>query len=181
MKHTWLYVVLAVSLALNAGAVGAIVVRRYARWHYKREFSRHIDRRVRHEVSDLMEEHRAEMDSLRLEFHNARYELLEFGLQDSTDPGEVEFQLDRIASTYREMTRLVYETGRTIQQMQPKDKRQWLRRRMREMMRDPNRDNRRGRDGRRGRRGHHRFDDESMPPMPPDEMMPPPPPTGQGD
>ena len=188
MKRTWVYILLGVSLGLNVGVIGAIAYRRYRRWHYKQEFSRHIDRRVRHEVSDLMDEHRAEMDSLRLEFHNARYELLELGLKDidSVDTGDVESQLDRIANTYREMTRLVHQTGRKIQEMQPKDKRKWLRRRMREMMRDPNRDYRRGRRGRmynghwgpRSHRGSYGppICDESLP-----EPSPPEGPPEQGD
>lgn len=185
MKRLWLYILLGASLGLNLGTIGAIAYRRYTRWHYKREFTRHIDYRVRHEVSDLMHEHRAEMDSLRLEFHNARYELLELGLEDSVDTGEVEFQLDRISKTYREMTRLVHETGRKIQQMQPEDKRKWLRRRMREMMRNPSRDSRRGR---RGGRFHDREHPMSHPgpfgPRPGDEIFEEPPPLpepGQGD
>jgi hypothetical protein len=183
MKRTWLYIVLGASVGLNLGTIGAIAYRRYTRWHSKQEFTRHIDRRVRPEFSDLMDEHRAEMDSLRLEFHNARYELLELGLKDSTDTAEVKFQLDRIASTYREMTRLVHETGRKIQQMQPEDKRKWLRRRMREMMRNPSQDNRRSG---RSRRFHDH--DRRMPhrgpfgPLPGDEPFEgPPPESGQGD
>jgi hypothetical protein len=185
MKRTWLYILLGASLGLNLGTIGAIAYRRYTRWRYKREFTRHIDYRVRHEVSDLMQEHRAEMDSLRLEFHNARYELLELGLKDSVETGEVEFQLDRIASTYREMTRLVHETGLKIQQMQPKDRRKWLRRRMREMMRDPSRDRSRGRRvrGSRKYRGPRSHRDSYGPPMydEPQEELPPPAESGQGD
>ncbi|UCG44010.1 MAG: hypothetical protein JSU73_05205 [candidate division WOR-3 bacterium] len=183
MKRRWVYIVLGVSLGLNAGAIGAILYRRYTRWHYKREFTRHIDRHVRHEVSDLMEEHRAEMDSLRLEFHNAKYELLELGLKDSVDTGEVEFQLDRIANTYREMTRLVHQTGRKIQEVQPKDKRKWLRRRLREMMRDPNRERRRGRRSRGYYRhwGPRSHPDYYGPPACDESLAEPPLPPGQGN
>ena len=182
MKRAWLYIVLGVSIGLNVGVVGSFVYRRQARLRRNREFTTHVDERVRHEVSDLMREYKVRMDSVRNEFRDARDSLLELGLLDDPDSAAVEHQLGRIAGTYREMSRMVYEAGRTIQKMHPVAKRKWLRRRMRKMMKDPHRQGRRGRGrGRRGRGSRH-YHDESIPQMPLDDPTePPPPPPGHGD
>lgn len=122
-KHYWLLVALAVSLALNAGAVGAAVWQRVRRWQGERRFYRELRHDRRERFSFVLCEHETEMDSLRGEHFRTRRALVELGDADRPDSTAVDSLLDRLAGVHREMNRLAFTTGREVFRLFPDRKR----------------------------------------------------------
>ncbi|HDR00336.1 MAG TPA: periplasmic heavy metal sensor [candidate division WOR-3 bacterium] len=158
-KYYWLLVALAVSLALNAGAIGASVWHRFRRWDGERRFYRELRHEKRERISHMLCEHESEMDSLREEHFRARRALARLGDAEEPGPAAVDSLLDRLASVHREMNRVAFTTGREVFRFFPDKRRarehwEWMHRR------GP------GRPPHRGPRGdrHPRFRPELEPP-----------------
>ncbi|MFO7674758.1 MAG: periplasmic heavy metal sensor [bacterium] len=175
MRTRWLVAALLVSLALNAGAIGAFAYFRYRRWSGHRRFYRELRTGARERVSAVLREHEGEMDSLRYEYFETRRALALLGDSAKPDSTAVDSLLDRLAGVHREMNRVAFSTGREIFGLFPDKRRGALRERW-ERMHD-------GR-GRRGRRQYHfRRDCGPYDPRPDFEPIPgepPPPPRERG-
>lgn len=137
MKTRWLVVLLAVSLALNAGAVGALLLHGFRRWSGERRFYRELKVDCRERVSVVLEGTRQEMDSLRSEHFRTRRALALLGDSEQPDPAEVDSLLDRLAAQHREMNRLAFAAGRELFQLFPEQHRGRMRERWRKMHHRP--------------------------------------------
>lgn len=137
MKGRWVYLILAVSLALNLAAVGTFTYYRYRRWQRQKGDFRYLVRRLRPQLQPVLDEHRFKMDSLRLEYWKARQELARLGFAENPDPAQVERTLTRIGVLHQEMHRQVFEMGRQSETLLPPPYREMMRRRCCEVIEGP--------------------------------------------
>lgn len=137
MKNRWLYIILAVSLALNLTAIGAFAYRRYRVKQKRLGVFRRLKMMAPGRMDPLLAEHQRQMDSLRVEYWRARQELDRLSFEEKPESGAVEQALERISVIHRDMNRLVYETGRNIQLVLPLEQRERIRRRWCDMIEGP--------------------------------------------
>jgi len=108
MKNRWLYLVLVLSLAVNAGALGFYGMGKYTAWRQFRRYKgqwfkpgttrSQLDRML----ADLVKSRAPNFDTL----HTATRELGLLALEPSPDSALVNAALDRIARNTREKSRL---------------------------------------------------------------------------
>ncbi len=137
MKGRWVYLILAVSLALNLAAVGTFAYHRYRRWQRRKGDFRYLVPRLRPELQPVVDEYRFKMDSLRLEYWKARQELARLGFEEKPDPVQVARTLARIGMLHQEMHRQVFEMGRESETLLPPPYREMMRRRWCEVIEGP--------------------------------------------
>jgi hypothetical protein len=114
MKQRWLYLVLVLSLAVNAGALGFYGVRKYCDW---RSFQRYqgkwfrpgsSPRQLDRLLADLQKSRAPHFDTMR----TATRELGLLALEPNPDSARLNAALDRIARATREQSRLLRENMR---------------------------------------------------------------------
>ena len=132
MKQRWLYVLLVLSLAVNAGVLGFYGVRKYRDWRHFQQYAskwlmpgtspRQLDR-----LFDELERTRAPyFDTLR----TATRELGMLALEPSPDSGRLDVVLDRIARATRQNTRFVRNYSRAWKRLYRPEKFEFWRNRM---------------------------------------------------
>jgi hypothetical protein len=109
VKQKWLYAILVLSLAVNAGVLGYYGIRKYQDWRRFREYAREWYKpgTTRHQHDRLL----AEFDKSRAPtFDTMRTAIKELGLlaiEPDPDSERVNVGLDRIARAKREQFRLL--------------------------------------------------------------------------
>ena len=131
MKHKWLYVLLVLSLAVNAGALGFYGLKKYQDWRHFQQFQakwfkpgtspRQLDRLL----ADLQKARAPAFDTMRA----AVRELGLLAIEPSPDPGRVNSALDRIARAEREESRLRREEMRALNRLYRPDRLEFWRNR----------------------------------------------------
>lgn len=159
-------VFLVASVTLNVAALGAFLFSRISRARHEQVFFRQLQAGAKGRLSTLFRQFEPKMDSLRTAYWDARRQLGMLGLEDKPDARKVDSLLNMIALLHKQMNRLVFETGSSVESLYPAERRERIRRRLMEMWEGPA--------GRRpGRRAFgRRF-------APPPGEMPPPPPMGE--
>ncbi len=137
MKGRWVYLVLAVSVALNLAVFGTLAYYRYRRWRWQQSDFRYFAQRLTPRLTPILDQHRFKMDSLRIEYWKARQELARLGFAEKPDPIQVQKTLERIGFLHQEMHRQVFEMGRQSETFLPPPYREMVRRRYCEMMEGP--------------------------------------------
>ncbi len=170
MRHRWLYVVLAVSLALNFASLGAFGYHRWREHSKQRRFFQRLQEGAPRRLKALYGEHEERMQDLREQYRDAQEQLYGLMASDSEpDSAEVEKWLERTAEVRKEMHRLMFESARKLDaELSPED-RERIHRNLSRMYR-PERRSRRPRDS-RGRHRHEHWD--GLPPGPPPDGPPP--------
>ncbi len=108
MKHPWLYAVLVLSLAVNAGALGFYGLKKYRDWRHFRQYQAKwfkpstSPRQLGRLLGDLQESRAPAFDTMRA----AVKELGLLAIEPGPDSGRVNSTLDRIARARRELSRL---------------------------------------------------------------------------
>ncbi|MBM3330543.1 periplasmic heavy metal sensor [candidate division WOR-3 bacterium] len=130
MKQRWLYAVLILSLAVNAGAIGFYGVKKYrddrhfrsyvGKWFKPGTTPAQIDRLF----SDLTKTRKPWFDSLR----TATRELGMLATEPSPDSAQVNAALDRIARAAREQQRLLHENTREFGRLYQPERLEFYRR-----------------------------------------------------
>ncbi len=111
---TWLVVGLAVSLALNAAAVGAFVFHRFGPPPPGLRLMRELRSQDRGAIRKLRRTMETGMDSLGQELDAARHELALLLRRPDAEPEEVEPRLEEIARIQTEMNRVAFEYARQM-------------------------------------------------------------------
>lgn len=137
MKNRWLYVILAISLALNLAVLGSFAWLRMKRLSRRTRLLRQIRQLAPHRVEPLLDLYHLQMDSLRLEYWRARNRLARLALEENPESAEVERTLKTIGEIHEQMNRLVYETGRQTGMILPPAHRERLRRGFCRMLEGP--------------------------------------------
>ncbi|MCX7731653.1 MAG: hypothetical protein N2248_00590 [candidate division WOR-3 bacterium] len=137
MKTRWLYVLLAVSLAINLAAFGSLAWLRLRRLNRRVRVLRQIKQIAPRQIEPLLDAYHLQMDSLRLEYWYARHRLARLALEENPESAEVERTLKTIGEIHQQMNRLVYETGRQTGMVLPPEHRERLRRGWCRMMEGP--------------------------------------------
>lgn len=119
MKHRWLYAVLVLSLAVNAGALGFYGWKQYQNWRWFQSYRaktfktgttrRQLDRAL----SDLDMSRAPVLDTMR----TAVKELGLLAIEASPDTARVGSALDRIERAQREVSRLRHEHTRALNRL----------------------------------------------------------------
>lgn len=131
MKQRWLYAVLVLSLAVNAGALGFYGWKRYQVWRQSESYRakwfkpgtsrRQLDRLL----SDLDMSRAPVLDTM----HTAIKELGLLAIESSPDTARVGSALDRIEGTQREVSWLRHEHTRALNRLYRPEKIEfWLKR-----------------------------------------------------
>ncbi|MGQ9707754.1 MAG: Spy/CpxP family protein refolding chaperone [bacterium] len=137
MRNRWLYVLLAASLAINLAAIGAFAYRRYRIYHKRQGVFRRLRMVAPQRMEPILNEYQFKMDSLRIEYWQARQELARLSFEEQPDTAAVGRKLQSIGEIHREMNRLVFETGRKTGMLMPPDFRERLRQDWCRMMEGP--------------------------------------------
>ncbi|MEO0025919.1 MAG: hypothetical protein ABIK54_04080 [candidate division WOR-3 bacterium] len=137
MKTRWLYILLAVSLAINLAALGSLAWLRLRRLNRRARVLRQIKQIAPRKIEPLLDAYHLQMDSLRLEYWRARNRLARLALEENPESAEVERTLKTIGEIHQQMNRLVYETGRQTGMILPPEHRERLRRGWCRMMEGP--------------------------------------------
>ncbi len=137
MKNRWLYIVLMVSLALNLTVIGAFAYRRYQVKQKRLGVFRRLKMMAPARMDPLLTEHQRLMDSLRLEYWQARQKLARLIFEEKPETVAVEQALRAIGEIHKEMNLLVYETARKTGMVLPLEQRERLRRHWCEMIEGP--------------------------------------------
>jgi hypothetical protein len=137
MKNRWLYIILAVSLAINLAGIGAFAYRRYRIQRKRQDVYRGLKGMGPVRMEPILNEYRLKMDSLRVEYWRARQELARLSFEEQPDPAAVARNLQMIGEIHKEMNRLVFETGRKTGMLIPPDQRERLRRGWCQMIEGP--------------------------------------------
>lgn len=116
MKHKWLYALLVLSLAVNAGALGFYAVKQYNDWRHFRDYQGKLFKpgikrgQIARLFSDLDRSRKPWFDTLRL----GTKDLGELAEQPNPDSERVNAALSRIARAEREQLRLRHENMREL-------------------------------------------------------------------
>jgi len=116
VKHRWLYALLVLSLAVNAGALGFYAVKKYTDWRRYRDYAGKIFKpgtrpgQIARLFSDLDRTRKPWFDTLRL----ATKELGELAELTNPDSARVSRAISRIARAQREQQRLRHENMRRL-------------------------------------------------------------------
>ncbi|MGB9743055.1 MAG: hypothetical protein ACP5JB_06890 [candidate division WOR-3 bacterium] len=138
MKNRWLYVLLAISLALNLTVFATFAWFRFQRFNRRVKLFRQLTRFEPRRIEPLLIEYHRQMDSLRLEYWRARQQLARLAFEENPDPQDVEHTLQNIGEIHQQMNRLVYETGRKTGMLLPPEHRGRIREGWCRMVRGPN-------------------------------------------
>jgi hypothetical protein len=132
MKQRWLYLVLVLSLAVNAGVLGFYGVRKYRDWRQFQQFQGTwlkpgTTPRQLHRPFDELDRTRAPyFDTLR----TAIRELGMLALEPNPDSARLNAALDQIARCRREQSRLLRENMRALHGLYRPEKLEFWRNRM---------------------------------------------------
>lgn len=137
MKSRWIYVLLAISLAINLAAFGSLAWLRLRRFNRRVRVLRQIKQLAPRQIEPLLDAYHLQMDSLRREYWTARHRLARLALEEKPESAEVERTLQTIGEIHQQMNRLVYETGRQTGMILPPEHRERLRRGWCRMMEGP--------------------------------------------
>ncbi|MEO0004456.1 MAG: hypothetical protein ABIK49_00435 [candidate division WOR-3 bacterium] len=137
MRSRWLYIILAVSLALNLTAITTFAYRRYRVRQKRLGVFRRLKMMAPARMEPIFTEHQKRMDSLRIEYWRARQQLARLIFEEEPETAAVEQTLGRIGEIHKEMNLLVYETARKTGMVLPFEERERLRRRWCEMTEGP--------------------------------------------
>ena len=132
MKQRWFYLLLVLSLAVNAGVLGCYGVRKYREWRQFQSYQgkwfkpgtspRQLDRLL----ADLQKSRAPHFDTMR----TATRELGLLALEPNPDSVRLNAALDRIARAIREESRLLRENMRAWHRLYRPEKFEFWRNRM---------------------------------------------------
>lgn len=138
MKNRLIYVVLAISLAINFATFGTVAWFRLRQFNRRVRVLRQIKRFDPNKIQPLLETYHLQMDSLRREYWRARQKLAWLALEENPETAEVERTLKNIGEIHQQMNRLVYEIGRETGMILPPQHRKRLCQGWHRIMKGPN-------------------------------------------
>lgn len=137
MKNRLIYIVLAISLAINIAAFSTFAYFRIRRLSSRARLIRQLARFEPRRIEPLLAEYDRQIDSLRFEYWRARQELARLTLEENPDSEQVERTLQKLGRIHQQMNRLVYETGRKTGMIIPPEYRERIRQGWCRMLRGP--------------------------------------------